>query len=63
MASQNWKGGIFLFPDKRSRRLVLAAHCLLNQNASSDGTADYPGAHEGEGEGHTIAYTWSGGKG
>ena len=25
--------------------------------------AYYPGAHEGEGEGHTIAYTWSGGKG
>ena len=23
----------------------------------------YPGAREGEGEGHTIAYTWSGGKG
>lgn len=46
MASQNWKGGIFLFTDKRSRRLVLAAHCLLNQNAISDGTADYPGTHE-----------------
>ena len=25
--------------------------------------AYYPGAHEGEGQGHTIAYTWSGGKG
>ena len=25
--------------------------------------AYYPGAHEGEGEGHTIAYTWSGGQG
>lgn len=23
----------------------------------------YPGAHEGEGEGHTIAYTWKGGRG
>ena len=46
MASQNRKGGIFLFTDKRSRRLVLAAHCLLNQNAISDGTADYPGTHE-----------------
>ena len=23
----------------------------------------YPGAHEGEGEGHTVAYTWAGGKG
>ena len=25
---------------------MLAAHCLLNQNAISDGTADYPGTHE-----------------
>ncbi|WP_312613613.1 DUF1015 domain-containing protein [Oscillibacter sp.] len=25
--------------------------------------AFYPSAHEGEGEGHTIAYTWAGGKG
>lgn len=25
--------------------------------------AFYPGAHEGQGEGHTIAYTWAGGKG
>ena len=40
------KGGIFLFTDKRSRRLVLAAHCLLNHNAISDGMADYPGTHE-----------------
>ena len=25
--------------------------------------AYYPGAHEGEGEGHTVAYTWAGGTG
>ena len=25
--------------------------------------AYYPGAHEGEGEGHTISYTWAGGRG
>jgi len=29
----------------------------------ADFKAYYPGAHEGEGEGHTIAYTWAGGKG
>ena len=35
-----------MFTDARSRRVVLAAHCLLNQNAISDGTAEYPATHE-----------------
>jgi predicted secreted protein len=35
-----------MFTDARSRRLVLVAHCILNQNAISDGTADFPGADE-----------------
>ncbi|CAG8999029.1 MAG: hypothetical protein CENE_00993 [Candidatus Celerinatantimonas neptuna] len=30
-----------MFEDKRSKKVVLIAHCLLNQNAISDGTADY----------------------
>ena len=33
-----------MFNDKRSKKLVLVAHCILNQNSISDGTADYPGA-------------------
>ena len=33
-----------MFTDARSRRLVLVAHCILNQNAISDGTADFPGS-------------------
>ena len=28
-----------MFTDGRSRRVVFVAHCFLNQNASSDGTA------------------------
>ncbi|MCP4573113.1 MAG: DUF523 domain-containing protein [bacterium] len=32
-----------MFTDARSRRVVLVAHCLLNRNALSDGTADDPG--------------------
>jgi len=32
-----------MFTDARSRRFVLVAHCVLNQNAISDGTADHPG--------------------
>jgi predicted secreted protein len=31
-----------MFDDKRSKRLVLVAHCVLNQNSISDGTADFP---------------------
>jgi len=34
-----------MFTDVRSRKIVLVAHCLLNQNAISDGTADFPGAN------------------
>lgn len=33
-----------MFQDGRSRRVVFLAHCLLNQNAISDGTAVYPAA-------------------
>jgi predicted secreted protein len=31
-----------MFDDKRSKKLVLVAHCVLNQNSISDGTADFP---------------------
>lgn len=34
-----------MFEDGRSRRVIFVAHCLLNQNAISDGTADYPACH------------------
>lgn len=33
-----------MFSDARSRTVVFVAHCILNQNAISDGTADFPGA-------------------
>lgn len=33
-----------MFEDKRSKRVVLAAHCVLNHNARIDGCAYYPGA-------------------
>ena len=33
-----------MFLDARSKRIVLVAHCILNQNAISDGTAQFPGA-------------------
>jgi predicted secreted protein len=32
-----------MFTDARSKKLMLVAHCVLNQNSISDGTADYPG--------------------
>jgi predicted secreted protein len=32
-----------LFEDNRSRKVVLAAHCVLNQNAKIDRCAHYPG--------------------
>lgn len=35
-----------MFDDRRSKRLVITAHCLLNQNSKSDGTADLPGQFE-----------------
>ncbi len=31
-----------MFDDSRSKRVIFVAHCLLNQNSISDGTADYP---------------------
>ncbi len=31
-----------MFDDNRSKRIVVVAHCLLNQNSISDGTADFP---------------------
>ncbi len=35
-----------MFHDLRSRRVVFVAHCFLNQNAISDGTAVYPAAFQ-----------------
>jgi len=32
------------FKDRRSKRVVLVAHCVLNQNAKLDRCAHYPGA-------------------
>jgi predicted secreted protein len=32
-----------MFTDARSKKLVLTAHCILNQNSISDSTADFPG--------------------
>ena len=32
-----------MFTDARSKTVVFVAHCILNQNSISDGTADYPG--------------------
>ncbi len=31
-----------MFNDNRSKKILLAAHCILNQNSISDGTADCP---------------------
>jgi len=33
-----------VFTDARSKNIVFVAHCLLNQNSISDGTAEYPGS-------------------
>lgn len=33
-----------MFTDARSKNIVFVAHCLLNQNSISDGTAEYPGS-------------------
>lgn len=35
-----------MFDDARSKRVVVLAHCLLNQNSISDGTADLPSQFE-----------------
>jgi predicted secreted protein len=32
-----------VFSDARSKSLVFVAHCILNQNSISDGTASFPG--------------------
>jgi predicted secreted protein len=32
-----------MFDDHRSKKVIIVAHCLLNQNSISDGTADFPG--------------------
>jgi predicted secreted protein len=31
-----------MFDDKRGKKIVILAHCLLNQNSISDGTSDFP---------------------
>jgi predicted secreted protein len=31
-----------MFNDKRNKKIILTAHCLMNQNSISDGTADFP---------------------
>ena len=33
-----------MFQDGRSKKVVFLAHCFLNQNSISDGTAVYPAA-------------------
>ena len=33
-----------MFSDGRSKAVVFVAHCMLNQNSISDGTASYPGS-------------------
>jgi len=33
-----------MFTDTRSKTVLFVAHCILNQNSISDGTAEYPGA-------------------
>jgi predicted secreted protein len=33
-----------MFTDARSKTLLFVAHCVLNQNSISDGTASYPGS-------------------
>jgi predicted secreted protein len=33
-----------MFTDGRSKSIIFVAHCILNQNSISDGTAEYPGS-------------------
>ena len=35
-----------MFSDIRSKKVIFVAHCMLNQNAISDGTAVWPAAHK-----------------
>ena len=36
-----------MFDDRRSKKVIMIAHCLINQNSISDGTADYPSQFTG----------------
>jgi predicted secreted protein len=36
------KGKLAMFTDARSKSVLFVAHCILNQNSISDGTATYP---------------------
>ena len=36
-----------MFTDGRSRKVIFTAHCFLNQNSISDGTAVYPACFKG----------------
>jgi predicted secreted protein len=38
------KKGDGMFEDRRSKKVILLAHCVLNQNAKIDACAHYPGA-------------------
>lgn len=40
---RNLVGGKIMFADKRSKKIVMLAHCILNQNAKIDACAYYPG--------------------
>lgn len=33
-----------MFEDGRSKKVIFIAHCILNQNSISDGTAVFPAA-------------------
>ncbi|MFW6040516.1 MAG: CD3072 family TudS-related putative desulfidase [Thermoplasmatota archaeon] len=35
-----------MFTDKRSKKIVVVSHCILNQNSISDSTADFRGTFE-----------------
>jgi predicted secreted protein len=43
----SYSTGIFMFTDKRSKKIILVAHCILNQNTKLDRCAHYPGAVSG----------------
>ncbi len=34
-----------MYTDCRSKKVIFLAHCILNQNSISDGTADFPGSN------------------
>ncbi|HSD83200.1 MAG TPA: hypothetical protein VLG46_05055 [Anaerolineae bacterium] len=35
-----------MFNDNRNKQLIVVAHCIINQNSISDGTADFPSQFE-----------------